>query len=74
MLPDGGMAIWFNCDRDASKVAAEAARRGVYVVPENFYRLTPTLGPNSHVRLGYANQTRKEIREGIELFLSCLVC
>lgn len=70
-VPDGGMALWLNCNLDADAVAQQAAQAGVYVAPESLY-YCGTQHANTHLRLGYASQTPDEIRAGIGLLMKAV--
>lgn len=67
-VPDGGMALWLNCNVDSDAVARKAAEKAVYVAPESMYYCGPRRG-NTHLRLGFANQTPEEIRTGAALLM-----
>lgn len=65
IVPDGGMAVWVDVGQDADLVARKALEVGAYVQPESSYRTTPA--PSRHLRLGFANQTPDELRQGMRL-------
>lgn len=69
-LPDGGMALWLLVPGVSAELAERAAARGVYVQPEESFRLAP--GPGRHLRLGFANQAPAELEAGIERVMECL--
>jgi GntR family transcriptional regulator/MocR family aminotransferase len=68
--PDGGMAIWLNVGADADRVARRAGCMGAYVAPESVFQLIRT--PSRHLRLGFANQSSQEIRQGLRLVLQAI--
>jgi GntR family transcriptional regulator/MocR family aminotransferase len=70
-VPDGGMALWLNCNVDADAITAKAAEVGVFVTPESAYRCG-SRGANTHLRLGYASQTPDEIGAGIGLLMKAV--
>lgn len=69
-LPDGGMAIWLDIGRDSGPVAERAAKAGVLVTAGERYGLRSAPSPN--LRLGFANQSPKEIQEGVRRLLDAL--
>jgi len=68
--PDGGMAIWADTGLDSVRAAELALRRGVYVHPGANYRLDRK--PDTHLRLGFANQSPGEIEQGATLLFDAL--
>ncbi|MGH8372435.1 MAG: PLP-dependent aminotransferase family protein [Gammaproteobacteria bacterium] len=70
-VPDGGMALWLNCNVDSDAVAQKVAEQGVYVAPESLYYCGAQRA-NTHLRLGFANQTPDEIRTGIGLLANAI--
>ena len=64
-LPDGGMALWLDSGQDADRLAAKAAECGVFVAPGSRFRLSS--GSSRHLRLGFANQTPRELAVGIRI-------
>lgn len=67
-VPDGGMALWLDTFQDSAALARRARARGIHVVPEARFQLTPTRG--THLRLGFASQSPEEIRAGVRSLLS----
>ena len=65
-VPDGGLAIWLDTQRDSRAVAERAAARGVLAYSEHFCSLTPAVR-ESHVRLAFASMTEDEISAGLAL-------
>lgn len=63
--PQGGMALWLNLNKDSSQFARQAENKGVFVHPEESYRLD--MKPGTHLRLGYSNQNEDEIQAGLSL-------
>ena len=61
--PAGGMAIWLNLHTDSTKVAQKALAKGVFVNPEQYYRLDGKAG--THIRLGFSNQEEDALKEGL---------
>lgn len=68
--PDGGMAVWVGIGMDADKAFERALELGVHVQPESYYQLRG--GKSEHLRLGFANQTPKEIQLGMQLLFEAL--
>lgn len=66
-LPDGGMALWLDTKVNASKLSQMADKNGVHVNPEKYFTLDDRAG--RHLRLGYANQTPQEIRNGLKILM-----
>lgn len=63
--PDGGMAIWLNVHCNADELMYRAAKNNLRVASESFYSLKKY--EPSHLRLGFSNQTSREIEMGMEL-------
>ena len=70
-VPDGGMALWFDCGVDSDAALARAAESGVFVASESEFHLPP-VPALTHLRLGYASQTPEEIGAGMELLLGAI--
>jgi len=69
-LPDGGMAVWLDTGMNSDLVAADAQKHGVYVMAESKFSLSRT--PGRHLRLGFANQSPREIRAGMEVLFRAI--
>jgi len=69
-IPDGGMAVWVDTNRDAERVAKLALGNSVFVHPETDFQMKPPHG--HHLRLGFANQSPEEIRQGMALLFKTL--
>ena len=63
--PDGGMAVWVDVGCAADAVVASAKERGVYAAPGSHYR-SGGRGVARHLRLGFANQTPRELELGMK--------
>ncbi|HEX2669103.1 MAG TPA: PLP-dependent aminotransferase family protein [Gammaproteobacteria bacterium] len=70
-VPDGGMALWFDCGVDSDAVVARARAAGVYVTPESEFHLTPP-ARLTHLRLGYASQAPQQLQEGMGLLMDAI--
>ena len=70
-VPDGGLAIWLDTQRDSQAVAERAAARGVLAHSEHFCSLTPA-ARGSHLRLAFASMTEDEISAGLELLAQAI--
>lgn len=65
-VPDGGLAIWLDTQRDSQAVVDRAAARGVLAHSEHFCSLTPAVR-GSHLRLAFASMAEDEISAGLAL-------
>lgn len=63
--PDGGMAVWVDIHKDSSVIARRASMEGVYVACEADFQIRAASG--SCLRIGFANQSPKEIRQGMDI-------
>ena len=70
ITPKGGMAIWLNLNCNSSDIAKKALKSGVFVNPEQYYRLDNEEG--THLRLGFTNQDRDEIKSGLKELMQLL--
>lgn len=68
--PQGGMALWLNIGKDSFKFAKKAQKKGIYLLPESFYRFDNKVG--THLRLGYSNQNESELTQGIKEILELI--
>ncbi|MBD1582845.1 MocR-like pyridoxine biosynthesis transcription factor PdxR [Pseudoalteromonas sp. S16_S37] len=70
--PDGGMAMWVNCQVNVSDVKRRAHEQGIYLQTEDefyFAQSVRSLKPNtrdvSHIRLGFAGQSEAQMHAGL---------
>ncbi len=63
-VPDGGMALWLDTNKDSGKVARQAEQQGISLLHESLFRLKPEKG--THLRLGFAHLPCDEIKQGIQ--------
>ena len=67
-LPDGGMAIWLNLNKNSSKISNAGITKHVFAHPEADFRLDGKTG--NHIRLGFAACRPHEIKRGLDLLLN----
>ena len=68
--PSGGMAVWLDTGSDSVKTAQLALKRGIFVHPGADFRLDGKF--DTHLRLGFANQSAAEIKQGTGLLFEAL--
>ncbi|WP_152087923.1 MocR-like pyridoxine biosynthesis transcription factor PdxR [Pseudoalteromonas sp. A25] len=72
LQPDGGMAMWVNCQVNVQDVKRRAHEQGIYLQTEDefyFAHSVRSLKPNtcdvSHIRLGFAGQSEAQMHAGL---------
>lgn len=63
-VPDGGMALWLDINRDSKTFEALARRNGILVNPESRFRVDRAQG--RHLRLGFSGKTPEENDAALE--------
>ncbi|CAH9049915.1 Histidinol-phosphate aminotransferase [Pseudoalteromonas holothuriae] len=70
--PDGGMAMWVDCQVNVQHVKQAAHKKGIYLQTEDeFYfaqsahSLKPSITDMRHIRLGFAGQNTQQMQAGL---------
>ncbi len=71
--PDGGMAVWLGVGCNADAVVQSARALGVFAASESTFRLGGRAEPR-HLRLGFANQTPRELELGMKKLGEAIAC
>ncbi len=64
-IPKGGMALWVNVNKNAQEIADSAKSKGIFLLAENAFHLTPKNNENKFIRLGFAGQSEEKIKQGL---------
>jgi GntR family transcriptional regulator/MocR family aminotransferase len=72
-IPEGGLAIWANFDKqiDLVKMAADAAKKRLYIDDGNFYK-NESFSSNG-LRMGFASLNEKEMAEALGILKQVLL-
>ncbi len=68
--PTGGMSIWVNIFKDSKRISDLAKKKGVLFQYESAMDSIKSIG--THLRIGFAVASEKEIKEGVEVLRSLL--
>lgn len=66
-IPPGGMALWINVAKNAQKIAQQAKQKGIFLLAENAFHLNIENDQDKYIRLGFAGQDEKKIKQGLLL-------
>jgi GntR family transcriptional regulator/MocR family aminotransferase len=69
--PNGGMSIWVNLHRDSHAVAERAKRKGVFFQAES--SMTYDASKGTHLRIGFAGVSEKQIDQGLSVLQTLLL-
>jgi len=68
--PNGGMSIWVNLFKDSKKISTQAKKHGVLFQYESALDYTESVG--THLRIGFAGVTEREIKDGFKVLKDLL--
>lgn len=71
-IPAGGMALWINVGGNAQQIAQRAQQKGIFLLAENNFHLDKKQDQDKYLRLGFAGQDERKIREGLLLLKTLL--
>ena len=67
------MALWINVGRNAENIARAAKDKGIFLLAESAFHLTPKNDENKFIRLGFAGQSEEKIKQGLLLLKPLLI-
>ncbi|MBL4940763.1 MAG: aminotransferase class I/II-fold pyridoxal phosphate-dependent enzyme, partial [Colwellia sp.] len=71
-IPKGGMALWIDVGKKAEEISVLAKNKGIFLLAESAFHLSPQNDENKFIRLGFAGQSEEKIKQGLLLLKSLL--